>query len=83
MGLLKSQNSVNINLLAEGTLLNFLAPRNDVFQLHDLMFARRFSVVQACSISCDNLLQERLYSFMIIAARIACMFPHLPVCAHL
>jgi len=59
MGPIKSQSSVNIALLAEGTFLNFFIQGDDiVFPLHALTFACRFTVVHPCFVACGNQLQQ-------------------------
>jgi len=66
MGPLKSQNSINITLPAEGTLLNVLVLSSGVFPLHALTFVCRFIVVHLCLIIYDNPLQESLSSTILL-----------------
>jgi len=66
MGPLKSQNTINITLPAEGTLLNFLVLGDDVFPLHTLTFASRFIVVHPSSlmtISCRKASPSSWYCY--------------------
>jgi hypothetical protein len=53
----KKKNSVNIILLAEGTLLNFLVLGNDTFPIHALTFPCMFIMVYPHFVTCENSLQ--------------------------
>jgi hypothetical protein len=79
MGLLKSQNSINITLPAEGTLLKFLVLGNKVC-FHS-MLSRLLVGSELCKrfITCDNLLKESLSFFTILLQLLqacfhACLF---------
>jgi len=63
-GPIEVQNSVNITLPAEGTVLNFLVLGDDVFPLHASTSACKFILVHSCFITYDNPLQKSLF-FMI------------------
>jgi len=63
-GPIKSQKSVNITLLAEGTLLDFSDLGDNVFPLHALTFACKFIAVPPCFITCDNPLHKSFCFFM-------------------
>jgi hypothetical protein len=82
MGPLKSQNSVTIILMAEGTLLNFLVLDDDMLPLHALIFACRFIVVHPCFIACENPFAGKPLLRNIVI-KIVYTFPCMPVCAHL
>jgi len=65
MGPLESQNSINITLLEESTLLNFLVLGDNVFTLYTLPFVCRFRVMHPCFTTCDSTLQESLSFFTV------------------